>query len=205
MVTALLAALVLSAEPVVVAPGAQEVLRVPGLTRIAVGDANIADVRPTSKGELLVLGKKLGRTTLTLWTSHGLETRQLVVDDDHASELGQKLKSLVSPSLRVERFSSYTVVDGTLDSVEEWSRLNALVGDDPNVKVLARLNPRVLPVVAQRITAEFHKAGLSQARAECVGHTVFLEGSVADEGELKRALLIANALYSQVAHAPAVR
>lgn len=205
MVTALLAALVLSAEPVVLSPGEQEVLRVPGLTRIAVGDPAVADVTPTSKGELLVLGKKLGRTTLTLWTARGLETRQLVVDDGHASELGQRLKSLVSPSLRVERFSSYTVVDGTLDSVEEWSRLNALVGSDPNVKVLARLNPRVLPVVAQRITAEFHKAGLSQARAECVGQTVFLEGSVADEVELKRALLIANALYAQVTNAPTVR
>lgn len=205
MVTALLALAVVAAEPVVLSPGEQSVLRVPGITRIAVGDPNVADVTPTSKGELLVLGKKLGRTTLTLWSARGLETRQLVVDDGHASELGLKLKQLVSPSLRVERFAGYTVVDGTLDSVEEWSRLSALVGGDPNVKVLARLNPRVLPVVAQRITAEFHKAGLAQARAECVGQTVFLEGSVADEVELKRALLIANALYAQVTNAPSVR
>lgn len=205
MVTALLVLAVAAAEPVVLSPGEQSVLRVPGITRIAVGDPNVADVTPTSKGELLVLGKKLGRTTLTLWRARGLETRQLVVDDGHASELGVKLKQLVSPSLRVERFAGYTVVDGTLDSVEEWSRLSALVGGDPNVKVLARLNPRVLPVVAQRITAEFHKAGLAQARAECVGQTVFLEGSVADEVELKRALLIANALYAQVTNAPAVR
>lgn len=60
-------------------------------------------------------------------------------------------------------------------------------------------------VVAQRITAELHKAGLSQARAECLGQTVFLEGSVADEEESKRALSIANALDVQVTRAPAVR
>ncbi|MEW6431514.1 MAG: pilus assembly protein N-terminal domain-containing protein [Myxococcota bacterium] len=205
MVSALLVLAVVAADPVVLSPGEQSVLRVPGITRIAVGDPTVADVTPTAKGELLVLGKKLGRTTLTLWSARGLETRQLVVDDGHASELGVKLKQLVSPSLRVEKFAGYTVVDGTLDSVEEWSRLNALVGGDPNVKVLARLNPRVLPVVAQRITAAFHKAGLAQARAECVGQTVFLEGSVADEVELQRALLIANALYAQVTHAPSVR
>lgn len=205
MVTTLVAALVLTAEPLHLPPGGQEVLRVPGLTRIAVGDSSIADVTPTSKGELLVLGRKLGRTTLTLWTSRGLETRTLVVDDGKSTELGAKVKQLVSPSLRVEQVAGFTVIDGTLDSVEEWSRLNALVGGDASVKVLARLNPRVLPVVAQRITAAFHKAGLAQARAECVGQTVFLEGSVADEGELKRALLIANALYAQVASAPSLR
>jgi osmotically-inducible protein OsmY len=63
----------------------------------------------------------------------------------------------------------------------------------------------VLPVVASRITQAFHKAGLTQARAECVGQTVFLEGSVADQGELRRAVLIANALYAQVTSAPSVR
>jgi len=205
MVTALVALAVLSAEPVRLSPGAQEVLRVPGVTRIALGDPAVADVTPTSRGELLLLGKRLGRTTLTLWTPRGIETRQLVVDDGKASELGAKVKSLVSPSLRVEQFGGTTVIDGTLDSVEEWGRLRALVGDDPSVKVLAQLNPRVLPVVASRITQAFHKAGLVQARAECVGQTVFLEGSVADEGELKRALLIANALYAQVTNAPSVR
>ncbi|MEW5743686.1 MAG: pilus assembly protein N-terminal domain-containing protein [Myxococcota bacterium] len=205
MISALIALSVLAAEPVRVSPGEQEVLRAPGVTRIAVGDPSVADVTPTRGGELLLLGKRLGKTNITLWTPRGIEVRQVIVDDGKATALGEKLKALVSPSLRVEQFGGHTIIDGTLDSMEEWGRLNALVADDASVKVLARLNPRVLPVVAQRITQAFHKAGLTQARAECVGQTVFLEGSVADEAELKRALLIANALYSQVTSAPGLR
>lgn len=205
MVTTLLALAVLAAEPVRVSPGEQEVLKAPGVTRIAVGDPTVADVTPTRGGELLLLGKRLGKTNITLWTPRGIEVRQVVVDDGKATALGEKVKAMVSPSLRVEQFGGTTVIDGTLDSVEEWGRLSALVGGDPSVKILARLNPRVLPVLAQRITQAFHKAGLTQARAECVGQTVFLEGSVADDGELKRALLIANALYAQVTDAPTVR
>lgn len=200
----LLVALVLCAEPLVVAPNAQVVLKA-RVTRVAIANPEVADVRPAGGGELLVIGKKPGRTTLSLWTAKGLETRDVVVDDGRADDLGKKLKELISPSLRVERVGDSTVVDGTLDSVEEWRRLEALVADRSDVKVLARLNPRVLPVLAQRITAEFHRAGLSQARAECVGQTVFLEGSVADEVELRRALGIAQALYGQVAGAPAIR
>ena len=200
-----LLALVVAAEPLVVQPGGSAVLRVPGLTRIAVGDSSVADVKATAPGELLVLGKRLGSTSLTLWGARGLETRQVVVDDGHAQELGEQLRRLVSPSLRVERLGLVTVIDGTLDSMEEWRRLHTLVDGEPGVKVLARLNPRVLPVVAQRITAELRRAGLSQARAECVGQTVFLEGSVADEAELQRALRIASSLYAEVARAPAVR
>jgi pilus assembly protein CpaC len=205
MVTALVALAVLSAEPIRLSPGISEVLKAPGVTRIAVGDPSVADVTPTSRGELLLLGKRLGRTSLTLWTPRGVEARQLIVDDGKSTELGLKVKQLVSPSLRVEQFGGTTVIDGTLDSVEEWGRLRALVGDDPSVKVLAQLNPRVLPVVASRITQAFQKAGLTQARAECVGQTVFLEGSVSDDGELKRALMIANALYAQVTAAPSIR
>lgn len=205
MISALIALSVLAAEPVRVSPGEQEVLRAPGVTRIAVGDPSVADVTPTRGGELLLLGKRLGKTNITLWTPRGIEVRQVIVDDGKATALGEKLKALVSPSLRVEQFGGHTIIDGTLDSMEEWGHLNALVADDASVKVLARLNPRVLPVVAQRITQAFHKAGLTQARAECVGQTVFLEGSVADEAELKRALLIANALYSQVTSAPGLR
>jgi hypothetical protein len=205
MVASIVALAVFAAEPVRVAPGEQVVVKAPGVTRIALGDASVADVTPTRGGELMLLGKRLGKTNLTVWTPRGIEVRPIIVDDGKATALGETLRRLVSPSLRVDQLGGATVIDGTLDSVEEWARLTALVGDDPSVKVLARLNPRVLPVVAQRITQAFQKAGLTRARAECIGQTVFLEGSVADESELKRALLIANALYAQVTSAPSLR
>lgn len=192
MITALVTLCLAAGEPLRLAPGAQEVVRVQNLTRVGVGDPNIADVTLTARGELLVTARARGRTTLTLWTAKGLETRVVVVDDGKTSELGRLVKSLVNPSLRVEEFSNQTVIDGLLDSPAELKRLRALVGDDANVKILARLDPRVLPAVAQNITAALHREGLKDAHAEILGQTLVLEGSVADERELHKAQMIAD-------------
>jgi hypothetical protein len=80
--------------------------------------------------------------------------------------------------------------------VDELRRLQTLVGGDASVKLLVHLNPRVLPIVAEQMNAAFKKQGLANARAQCVGQTIFLEGSVADDRELQKALGIANALYA---------
>jgi Pilus formation protein N terminal region len=163
---------------------------------VAVADPSVADVVSTGKGELLVLGKQLGRTTITLWpSSGGTQTRQVVVDDGKGIEFARKVRELVSPTLKVEQFNGQTVIDGTLDSVDEWRRLKTLVDGDGSVKLLVRMNPRVLPLIAEQMNAAFKKQGLTQARAECVGQTIFLEGSVADDKELHKALVIANAYY----------
>jgi hypothetical protein len=198
MVTALLT-LLLAADPTIrLAPGAQEILRVPGLTRVALSAPEVADITPTNsaRGELLLVGKQRGRSSLTLWTATGVQTRQIIVDDGKTTELGRMVKELVSPTLHVEQFNGSTVIDGTLDSVEELRRLERLVGEDSSVKLLVKLNPRVLPIVAEQMNAAFKKQGLANARAQCVGQTIFLDGSVGDEAELKKALLIANAIYT---------
>ncbi len=198
MLTTALLTLCLTAEPLRISPGTQEVLRVPAVSRVGVGDPNIVDVTPTSRGELLVTGKARGRTTLTLWTGKGIETRQIVVDDGRSTELGRLIKTMVNPSLKVEEFSGVTVVDGLLDSPAELRRLRELVGDAPNVKVLARLDPRVLPAVAQNITVALHKQGLPHASVSVLGQTLVLEGSVADERERQKAQLIADSFAADV-------
>lgn len=198
MIAALLT-LCLAAEPIRLAPGAQEVLRVQNLTKVGVGDPNIVDVT-VSKGDLILTARSRGRTSLTMWTAKGLETRQLIVDDGRSTELGRLVKTMVNPSLRVEEFSGKTVIDGVLDSPDELKRLRALVGDDANVKILARLDPRVLPAVAQNITAALHREGLKDASAACLGQTLVLEGSVADERELQKAQLIADSYAGGLLH-----
>jgi pilus assembly protein CpaC len=200
-----LIAVVLAVEPVTLAPGAHEVLRFPRLSRVAIADPQVADVTVTRAGELLLVGKHRGRTTLTVWLPSGVVTRPVVVDDARTSELSRSVRALVNPGLKVEEVGGVTIIDGTLDSVEEGRRLQALVGADPNVKVLARLNPRVLPLVAEQITASLAKAGITGARAACVGQQIFLEGSVADEAELNKALMIANAHYGNATHSLSVR
>lgn len=49
------------------AVGSQKVLDLPGLSRVAVGDPEVADVRVVSKTQLLIVGAKVGTTTLEVW------------------------------------------------------------------------------------------------------------------------------------------
>jgi pilus assembly protein CpaC len=188
-----LTALVLTAAPLKLTPGGQEVIRVPGLTRVAIGRPEIADVQVAGNGELLVLGKARGKTNMILWVRGEKQNREIIVDDGKGVEIERQVRELVNPSLKVETVNGTTVIDGMVDSMKEMERLEKLVGGDANVKILATLNPRVLPALAENVNAAFRKAGIPTAKAVAVGDKLFLEGSVADEAELKRALSIAHA------------
>jgi hypothetical protein len=186
-------------EPIRLTPGGQEVLRIPGLTRLALSKEDIADVKVLNNGEVLVLGKQKGRTTITMWINGRVSSRAVVVDDGKSSEIARLIHDSVSPSLKVEEYSGRIVVDGVVDSVEDLERLRMLVGSDANVTLLVTLNPRVLPVVAEMITTQLQREGLKTARAVCVGGKIFLEGSVSDQAESHKAQMIADAIYARAA------
>jgi pilus assembly protein CpaC len=179
-----------------VSPGSQVVIQAPGLQRVAVGNPEIADFTVTEGRELLVLGRKRGQTSLTLW-ARGAEptTRTVIVDDGRLSDLAAAIREKVSRTLTTEVVNGKLVVDGLLDSVGQYRRLRALVGDDPEVVVLARLDPRALPAVADEITLELRRNGIRTVKAAAYGGQIALEGSVADGEELKRAQLIADSIY----------
>lgn len=198
MLTTALLTLALAAEPIRLVPGTHQVIKVPGVTKIAVGQQSVADVSVLGKGELLITAGQMGRTSLTLWTAQGMQQRMVIVDDGKSTEIGRMVKELVSPSLRVDTFNGVTVIDGTLDSMDELRRLNQLVGNDGNVKILATVDPRVMPAVAENISAAFKKQGLVNAHATAYGGKIVLEGSVADERELQKALMIANTYAAAV-------
>ena len=185
-----------------VSPGAQKAVQVPGLERVAVADPEVADVTLTGDRELLVLGRKPGQTSLTLWVKGRPTTRLVVVDDGRLGALAALIKQKVNPSLRCEVVAEKLVVDGLLDSVEEYGRLKSIAADNPEVKLLVRLDPRVLPAVAQAISAAMHKHGLKNARAVVYGQRIVLEGAVADEEEKRRAQFIADSLYKDLLFVP---
>ena len=199
MLTTALLSLAVAAEPIRLSPGTQHVLKIPGITRVAVGQEQVADVRATGKGELLITANQLGRTSLTLWTASGaLQTRTIVVDDGKGDQVQSMVKTLVNPSLRVETYNGMTVIDGRLDSMDELRRLEQLFANDASVRILATVDPRVMPAVAANISAAFQKQGLASARAVACGGKIVLEGSVSDERELQKALMIANSYASAV-------
>jgi Flp pilus assembly secretin CpaC len=184
--------------PVRVSPGMQQVLKIPGLQRVALGNEAIADVTTTASGELLVLGKKEGRTNLTLWIRGKAKpiTRTIVVDSGKFAELEKLVKEKVDSTLKTEVFGDKLVIDGTLDSVEDFRKLKLLVADYQNVKLLVRLSPGAINVVVAQINAELKKQGITTATAKVLGNRIVLEGGVADAEERNKAQMIADSFYA---------
>jgi pilus assembly protein CpaC len=175
--------------------GAQTVLRVPGVSRVALGDQSVGDVTPTGAGELLVIGKRPGRTNLTLWVHGQVQTRTLVVEDDSSDAVSRMVHELVDPALTVRAFNEKIVVEGTVDSMGEMAKLRKLLGDDPRVVLLVRLDPRALPAMAEVITQALQRNGLRDAHATAIGSEIILEGTVQDEQEREKAQTIADSYY----------
>lgn len=50
----------------------------PGISKIAVGDPTIADVRATGDDQLEIIGQSEGATTLLVWTKEGTRTSHLI-------------------------------------------------------------------------------------------------------------------------------
>lgn len=187
-----------SGSQIHVSPGRQEVLKVPGVTKVALGNQSIADVRVTGSGELLISGKERGTTSLLLWTkaNGSPQSRTIIVDDGRADELTRMVHEMVNPTLRVVQTNDKIVIDGRFDSMNEYRRLKTLVGDDPNVKILATMNPAVFPFIASQINDAFTRNGIANARAVAIGSKIILEGSVTDEGERVKAQQIADSYYA---------
>jgi Flp pilus assembly secretin CpaC len=58
--------------------GETRVFIFPGMTKIAVGDPTVADVRSTGNDELEIIGQSEGATTLLVWTKEGKRTSHLI-------------------------------------------------------------------------------------------------------------------------------
>lgn len=119
-------------EAVVLRAGESRVLMVPEVTRVAVGQPLIADVRVLSPGEVLVNGKSEGQTTLLFWPSSGkVIERAVQVLCPSPAFSDQDVRQLVGEGqVTVRTVSGYLVVEGhpTAEGRIRLSRLTALLG-----------------------------------------------------------------------------
>jgi Flp pilus assembly secretin CpaC len=68
-----------AAETLTLKRGAKHVLTVPGLSRVAVGDPDVADVETTGEDSVQVTARKKGQTTLMTWGTGGKRRAWTVV------------------------------------------------------------------------------------------------------------------------------
>ena len=98
--------------------GTQKVMNIPGIQRIAVGDASIADVKTIGNNQVLIIGAGEGKTTLLIWKASGQRVSYTVSVRD-AESPGDLW--LAKPGF-VARYSRYLADDWCqLAGVRTWA------------------------------------------------------------------------------------
>ncbi len=181
--------------------GTQKVITVPGIQRVAVGDASVADVKTIGNNQLLIIGSAEGKTTLLIWKTSGQRVSYLVaVRKQDPNEVISEIKRLLGEieGVSVRMVGDRIYLDGQAYTQADADRIDQVVGLYPNVKSFVKVAPNAKKLVAQNLNAAFQKAGLKNVQATVVGATIFLEGSVESQQDLQKAELITKAIGEKV-------
>jgi len=181
--------------------GTQKVVSVPGITRIAVGDPAIADVKTIGNNQILVIGAGEGKTTLLVWKSSGQRVSFLVsVRKQDPSDVINEIKKLLGEieGVSVRMVGDRIYLDGQAYTTQDAERIEEVVNLYPNVKSFVKVAPNAKKLVAQNLNNAFQKAGLKNVQANVVGATIFLEGSVESQQDMQKAELITKAIGEKV-------
>jgi pilus assembly protein CpaC len=186
--------------------GSQRVISVPGVSRIAVADPSVADVRNVG-GQILVIGAGEGRTSVIIWRSNGQRVTYIVnVRKQDPNEVVGEIRRLLGEieGVNIRMVGDRVYLDGQAYTAQDAERIDQVVGLYPNVKSFVKVAPNAKKLVAQNLNAQFQKAGLRNVQANVVGATVFLEGSVESQQDLQKAELITKAFGEKVENLLAV-
>lgn len=173
-------------------PGQQKILSAPGVTRIAIANPNVADVKVVTAGQVLVTAVGVGETELTVWQGSRLASYQIVVTRMDPRELKREVDKLLGNregmSTRISRDKVY--IEGSVLTLPDLEKAEEIARLYPQVQSLVKLDPSAHALIAEALNKQLQRVGLPNARATVVGSTLFLEGMVDSEADLKKAEII---------------
>jgi pilus assembly protein CpaC len=183
---------------ITVAVGTQKDMSVEGqITRVAVGDPDVADVRAVNKSEVLILGVAEGQTTLLIWLENGRRESFLIKVRKHDPvSMVEEMKLLLGDmeGIQIRIVGDKVYVEGSPLTAEDADHLHKVLALFPDVRDLTTTSS----VIINRLKKAFEANGLRSIILNVVGNTVFLEGTVESPEDLKKAELIVKALGAQV-------
>ncbi len=116
-------------------PGFQQILDLPDVTRISVGNPEIIEARPLTRGDgVLVVGKRTGTTDLVVWEK-GKRTGWTIEVREAKPSLGEEVRALVAgyPDLTVTETGTSVLVAGSVPSARDRSLLEKFAEGRPAV------------------------------------------------------------------------
>lgn len=117
---------VLAATPLNVSVNGSQYMEAPGITRLAAGNPDIADVKLLSNNDFLVVGKKAGSTSLIIWSNGQREEYSVYVSGDDEGTERAIQKAIGYPGVKVQMMNGKVLLRGKVKNQYEH---------DPAVKI----------------------------------------------------------------------
>ena len=103
-----------AATPLNVAVHESRYVQEPGLSRVAIGSPEIADVQLLSAREFLLVGKKPGSTTLLVWSANGRQEYIVTVTAENSGLAAMIEKAINLPGVTVQMVGDKILLRGTV-------------------------------------------------------------------------------------------
>ena len=103
-----------AATPLNVAVHESRYVQEPGLSRVAIGSPEIADVQLLSAREFLLVGKKPGSTTLLVWSANGRQEYIVTVTGENSGLAAMIEKAINLPGVTVQMVGDKILLRGTV-------------------------------------------------------------------------------------------
>ncbi|TMA27464.1 MAG: secretin [Deltaproteobacteria bacterium] len=178
--------------------GQQKVIQVSNVARVAIGEPDVADVKQVGGGnELLITGVGEGRTSLLVWRHN--ETRisyLVVVRKQDPKEVVSEVRSLLGDreGIRIRIVGDRVYLDGETITTDDYERVQQVTALYPSVKSFVRPSANAKRLAAEALNRAYQKNNLRGVEAKVVGSTLFLEGWVDSQDDLKKLDMVTKAV-----------
>ncbi|MBI4280424.1 MAG: pilus assembly protein N-terminal domain-containing protein [Armatimonadetes bacterium] len=191
-------------DPVTVQVNHGRLLRVDGIERVVVAAPEIADVNLINRNELMVIAKRVGETTISVWHARGMTTYRVVVEGAPAADPAVSLRELLrEPNVQVKIIGEAVILEGSVKTAADRARAEGIASAYGkriiNLLTVEQPTPSA-PAATQVLEAQLRDAlkELPVAIRLIRDDTVLIEGSVATQSDLARVQTIARAYVRNV-------
>ena len=108
------APVVMAATPLSVSVNESRYVQEAGLSRVAVGNPEIADVQLLSAREFLLVGKKVGSTSLLVWGANGRQEYLVTVTGENSGLAAMIERAINLPGVTVQMVGDKILLRGTV-------------------------------------------------------------------------------------------
>jgi len=134
--------------------GEVQVLDLPNVTRIAVGNGDVLRAQVVATSQVVLIGEAAGTTSLRVWTRNGTQfSYEVAVRSFDVAQIVRDVQDLLAgePNISVRQVDGHVLIEGDYSNARAASRLEALQKIYPQIISTVPVRKAAAPVQMERM------------------------------------------------------